>query len=76
MGCHCLQNAHNTDITAVAVSVELSLVASGDASGTVHIWDYEFFRHEGMCIGHTSAIKAMHFLTPYPVLVVAGACYC
>jgi hypothetical protein len=67
------QNAHECDITAVAYSVELSLVASGDASGLINLWDFEFFKHDGVCLGHTTAVKGLAFLAPYPVLAACGA---
>ncbi len=68
-----LEDAHAADITAATVSEELALIASGDAAGIVHVWDFEYLRHECSCVGHLYAIKCLAFVTPFPALVTSGA---
>lgn len=60
---------HSADITALRFSYNLSLVASGASDYSLQIWDYEFGRLDGTCIGHVSGILALQFLDPFPLLV-------
>ena len=39
-----IENAHSNDITALAHSYNLSLIATGGEDCTVKVWDYEFCR--------------------------------
>ncbi|OQR86817.1 hypothetical protein THRCLA_10513, partial [Thraustotheca clavata] len=59
---------HSGDITSLAFSYHLSLIATGSLDCTIQIWDYEFGRLDGTCIGHTSGISCLTFLDPYPLL--------
>ena len=64
-----LQNAHEMDITATAVSATLDLVATGDATGMIHLWNLSVFRLRSALLGHTEAIASLTFVDPYPLLV-------
>ncbi len=59
----------SSEITYLEFSQHLSLIATGAASGTITIWDYEMSRIEGMCIFHTREILTLKFLDPYPALI-------
>ena len=68
--------AHEFDISAVAHSHVLNLVATGDSNGVVKIWDFQFATHEGTCCeldlqGKGIEITCLTFLDPYPLLAVA-----
>lgn len=65
--------AHHADINAVAVSHDLSLIASGASDSTVHVWDFLNLKLDGVCEGHTAEVTAVLFVDPYPVLVTADA---
>jgi WD40 repeat protein len=64
-----ITNSHKSDITALAHSYNLSLIATGSADSCVKIWDYEFVRLEANLVGHTSAITCVLFLDPLPCLI-------
>lgn len=64
-----MSGGHTADITALAFSFTLSLIASASSDHSLQIWDYEFGRLEGTCIGHVSGVLALRFLDPYPLLV-------
>ena len=68
-----MTGGHDADITALAYSHTLSLIASGASDGLVQIWDYEFGRLDGTCKGHSAAITCLVFLEPYPGLLVSDA---
>ena len=68
-----IEKAHRTDITALAHSHMLSLIATGSADSTLKIWDYEFCRLDSQMSGHTSPISCVHFLDPYPALLSCDA---
>ncbi|KDO35228.1 hypothetical protein SPRG_00073 [Saprolegnia parasitica CBS 223.65] len=65
-----MTGGHTGDITSLAYSHTLSLIATGSLDCMVQIWDYEFGRLDGTCIGHTSGISSLLFLDPYPLLAV------
>uniref|UniRef100_K3XC49 EF-hand domain-containing protein n=1 Tax=Globisporangium ultimum (strain ATCC 200006 / CBS 805.95 / DAOM BR144) TaxID=431595 RepID=K3XC49_GLOUD len=60
---------HAIDITAICFSFNLSLIASASSDNSLQIWDYEFGRLEGTCVGHVSGVLALHFLDPFPILL-------
>ncbi len=64
-----IENSHRRDITALAYSHNLSLIATGSNDSALKIWDYEFARLEANLIGHTSAITCVLFLDPFPALI-------
>lgn len=64
-----MSGGHATDITALCFSLHLSLIASASSDNSLQVWDYEFGRLEGTCIGHVSGVLALHFLDPFPLLV-------
>jgi WD40 repeat protein len=66
-----MSGGHGSDITALAYSENLSLIASSDSDGFLNIWDFEFATLEDSCIGHTSGLTALAFLDPYPALLAA-----
>ncbi|GLE04974.1 hypothetical protein PINS_up013958 [Pythium insidiosum] len=64
-----LSGGHKSDIAAVAFSFHLSLIASGSSDHSLHVWDFEFGRFDGTCIGHVSGVLAVQFLDPFPLLL-------
>jgi len=64
-----MTGGHTGDISCLSFSYNLSLLASGSLDCTLQIWDYEFGRLDGTCIGHTSGITCLVFLDPYPFLL-------
>ena len=41
----------NEDVTSVAVSQHLSLIATGGSFGTIKMWDFELFKTESVLVG-------------------------
>lgn len=68
-----LSGGHAADISALAFSVHLSLLASASSDSSLQVWDYEFGRLEGSCVGHVSGVLALHFLDPFPLLVASDS---
>ena len=68
-----MYGGHSSDITVLAYSEHLSLIASGDGEGIINVWDYEFSRLEEICVGHSCAITALAFVDPYPGLLAADS---
>jgi WD40 repeat protein len=66
-----VENAHTSDITCLAKSEPLSLIATGSADGTIRFWDFSFFSLEASC-QTASSISCMAFVEPYPLLVTAN----
>lgn len=64
-----MSGGHAADITAICFSFNLSLLASAASDNSLQIWDYEFGRLEGTCIGHVSGVLALQFLDPFPILM-------
>lgn len=64
-----LRGGHSADITSLSFSPTLSLIASGSSDNSLQVWDYEFGRLDGSCIGHVSGILSLRFLDPFPLLV-------
>ena len=69
---------HDRDVTCVAVSRELALVATGSADFSVRLWDLAFSRPVGICSGHTSEITSLAFVASgasrtYPLLLSADS---
>lgn len=64
-----LLGGHTADITSLSFSFNLSLIASGSSDNSLQIWDYEFGRLDGSCIGHVSGILCLRFADPFPVLI-------
>ena len=56
-------------ITFLDYSSLLGLIATGSASGTITVWDYEMSRIEGQCHLHTKEIISLKFMQPYPILI-------
>ncbi|GMH60714.1 hypothetical protein TL16_g03109 [Triparma laevis f. inornata] len=68
-----IENAHNTDITALSHSHTLSLIATGSADSRLKVWDYEFCRMEASLNEHNSPITCVQFLDPFPALMSCDA---
>ena len=66
-----MNDGHTSDVTCSDYSDTLSLIASGSSDTTVALWDYEFARPEGICVGPTSGITAVRFIDPYPAVLAA-----
>ncbi|TMW63890.1 hypothetical protein Poli38472_014800 [Pythium oligandrum] len=66
-----LTGGHTTDISALSFSYHLSLIASGASDHSLQLWDFEFGRFDGTCIGHVSGILALQFLDPFPLLLAS-----
>ncbi|KAJ0399503.1 hypothetical protein ATCC90586_007532 [Pythium insidiosum] len=64
-----LTGGHKSDIAAIGFSFHLSLIASGSSDQSLHLWDFEFGRFDGTCIGHVSGVLAVQFLDPFPLLL-------
>ena len=63
-----VENAHQMDIGAIAHSHKLSLIATGDDSGLIRLWDFQFLTLEGeICLGQ--GILHLEFLDTYPILI-------
>jgi WD40 repeat protein len=63
--------AHRADITTMAFSHTLSLVATGAQDGSLKIWDYAYLSQDGCCRRqwNSGEVTAMAFVDPYPLLV-------
>lgn len=68
-----MSGGHTADISALCFSFHLSLIASASSDNSLQIWDYEFGRLEGTCIGHVSGVLALQFLDPFPLLLSSDA---
>lgn len=68
-----MSGGHAADISALCFSFHLSLIASASSDNSLQIWDYEFGRLEGTCIGHVSGVLALQFLDPFPLLLSSDA---
>ena len=62
------------DISSLAFSSHLSLIASGSRSGIVCVWDFETNKLEGICLGQKRSVSLLAFAKEYPLLVSAGIC--
>ena len=66
----CVNHAHNADITKMAFSHALSLVATASIDGVLRVWDYVYFSLEGECNPlQETPITAITFFDPYAVLI-------
>ena len=63
------QEVFKEDISCVAASEHLSLIATGSIYGNIVLWDFEIFKVEGVFIGSKMAIKAIEFVKGYPLMV-------
>ena len=64
-----IDNAHDTDISALDYNSHMSMIVSGDSDGVIRYWDYEFVRPLGICNGHAGGIRHIEFLGNYPIIV-------
>ena len=63
-----IDNAHKSDISALAYSQHLSMIVSGCSDGKIKFWDYEFVRSIGVCHGHAGGINDIVFVGTYPIV--------
>eukprot|EP00752_Nemacystus_decipiens_P011039 g9808.t1 len=64
-------NAHDGDITLVAASARLGLIATASSDLTVRLWDYQLLRLEDIIVAHRQEITCIRFLDPLPCLATA-----
>jgi WD40 repeat protein len=65
-----MTGGHVSDISALAYSYNLSVIASGSSDGCIRLWDFEFGRLDGSCDGD-AAITCIEFMNPFPLFVSA-----
>ncbi|CAM9150573.1 unnamed protein product [Chrysoparadoxa australica] len=69
-----ITGATRSEITAMAYSSNLELIATGNTDGSIVFWDYERCRHEGTCqYFHPAPVSSLLFLDPFPALLAADA---
>jgi len=64
-------NIHAGDITCVAYSRHLGLIATGSTDCVISLREYERLRPIYSLLGHKTDITALAFVDPYPLLVSA-----
>lgn len=64
-------NIHGGDITCVAFSRHLGLIATGSTDSVVSLREYERLRLVAPLLGHKADITCLTFLDPFPLLVSA-----
>lgn len=65
-----LEGGHEgSDITIIAYSPYLNLIASGSSNGIISIWDFETGKLSGAFFHHKREITSLIFLDPFPVLL-------
>merc|ERR1719386_532536 len=62
---------HGGDITCVAFSKHLGLIATGSTDRVVSLREYERLRLVAPLFGHKMDITCLQFLDPFPLLVSA-----
>ena len=67
-----MTGGHAADITTLAYSRYLSMIASGSSDGYICLWDFEFGRLNGTC-EHYSSVTCVEFMDPFPMLVSSHA---
>eukprot|EP00281_Chroomonas_sp_CCMP1168_P016732 CAMPEP_0206215802 /NCGR_PEP_ID=MMETSP0047_2-20121206/2388_1 /ASSEMBLY_ACC=CAM_ASM_000192 /TAXON_ID=195065 /ORGANISM="Chroomonas mesostigmatica_cf, Strain CCMP1168" /LENGTH=801 /DNA_ID=CAMNT_0053638119 /DNA_START=93 /DNA_END=2495 /DNA_ORIENTATION=+ len=60
---------HSKDITCMANSFALKLVATSGADGHILVWHYGLGLLEGICKGHSQDVTQLAFLDPHPMLL-------
>ncbi|TYZ63661.1 hypothetical protein PybrP1_006794 [[Pythium] brassicae (nom. inval.)] len=64
-----VENAHESCITACAFSADLDLVATGDDSGCVQVYDFQKLYLLFRCESHRHEVRALHFHVQAPLLI-------
>ncbi|CAM9690716.1 unnamed protein product [Choristocarpus tenellus] len=63
-------NATWSEITALAYSPHLGLIASASEDGSIQLWEFEHGRHMGVCAEqHPGSVTCVTFLDPFPILL-------
>lgn len=68
-----INRSHDRDISCVAHSHRLSLVATGSADFTVKLWDFQLAKRVSILHGHTSEIVCLKFCDPFALLLSADS---
>ncbi|CAN0141652.1 unnamed protein product [Ectocarpus fasciculatus] len=69
-----ITNASWSEITVLRYSSHLGLIASGNADGSIQLWNFEHARHEGCCEElHQYPVTCLAFLDPFPLLLSTDA---
>ena len=63
----------DSDISALAFSNNLGLLASGSHNGIITLWEFEFGRLEAIFLGHNGDITCLKFADPYPILISSSS---
>lgn len=66
-----VKNAHSADITCVAYSETLDLIATGSRDNTVRLWEFETCKLEGVIKGHDNEILLVSFIEPFGLLFIS-----
>ena len=64
-----MTGGHAGDVTALAFSYHLNLVATGASDGAVVVWDFEFCRLLGRTDRALASVTNLRFVDPYPLLL-------
>jgi hypothetical protein len=68
-----VEGAHEYCITASAFSPEQDLIATGDNSGFIHVYEFQKLYLRFKCEGHQEEIRALHFHPATSVLIAGDA---
>eukprot|EP00935_MAST-01C_sp_MAST-1C-sp1_P000880 g880.t1 len=70
-----ITHAHRADITTMAFSHTLSLIATGAQDGSLKVWDYAYLSQDGSCRRqwNSGEVTAMTFIDPYPLLITGDS---
>ncbi|KAG5178486.1 WD40-repeat-containing domain protein [Tribonema minus] len=65
--------AHDGDISQLAFSADLQLIATAASDLTIRLWDYSLLALDAVCVGHRHDVAALRFLHPLPAIASAEA---
>ena len=68
--------AHDADVVSLAYSHEMGLVATVDCTGTLMVWDYQYWIVQYMlhnCTGGLADACEISFLDPLPLLLISDS---
>ena len=68
-----VEDAHATDILCAAYSRSSSIIATAAADGSVHVWNFQTMKLEGVLLGHPADIADLCFVEPYALLFSADS---
>lgn len=64
-----INEAHTDHILCGCYSSHFEVFVTGDGSGMIHLWNFEYVNLLRRYIGHTTSITCLCFLEPYPLFV-------